>query len=421
MVIDAGSGVLLIALGLFVLTVKPRRHANLALAAFGVGLGALQFVNNVTDSGSPEDVFLGYLGLPFMWMAGLALFYLALNFPRPLATEERRLVILPLAAYGINVARSLATATNAIGVVNAFLSLTSIRLVFAFALLLLALRFLAADSRTRARDRRLLVLMSAALLVYPEMIFGLGLPTANFDPAASTAIFGVGVIGLLVVLWLRNTRVDDLEEARWARNLALLTLGVPLLGMLLSAPLGGPGQPSADSGILGLTRVFMVAVLAYAILRYQLLDIDLKVKWTIKQSTLGAVFIGVFFVVSELAENVFSSTVGPYVGIAAAGALVFALAPLQHFAERVANTAMPGVRALGEMSHPERLALYRAQARVVWADGHLSVEERQILDIAREHLGLSLEEAMKAEREVAPPPATGGPSASRKRRPASAR
>lgn len=161
------------------------------------------------------------------------------------------------------------------------------------------------------------------------------------------------------------------------------------------------GRDAAGTGPPGAARIATVLLLAYAILRQQLLDIDLKVKWTIKQSTVAAAFIGVFFVVSNGVQTFFQGSFGPYRGIAAAGALVFAIAPLQRAAERVANAAMPGVKTTSEMSPDARLHLYREQARAAWSDGAISKDERLLLDRLRASLGVSHEDANRIESEAA--------------------
>lgn len=153
---------------------------------------------------------------------------------------------------------------------------------------------------------------------------------------------------------------------------------------------------------LAISYVVATSILLYGILKTHLFDIDVKIKFTIKQSTVAAAFIGLFFVVSEGAQAFFSGRAGTYLGIVAAGALVFAIAPLQRFAERVANTAMPNVRPLGEMPADERASMYRELVRSAWADGSLTMDERRMLATARERLGLGDEEAVRLERDVVP-------------------
>lgn len=174
-------------------------------------------------------------------------------------------------------------------------------------------------------------------------------------------------------------------------------VAVPVL--LLPA---GPLQTNLSRFLTGLALLPLPFVTVYALLRHEMFDIRLRFKWTVKQSTIAAVFIGVFFVVSESAQQFFATdaNLGPYLGIGAAGLLVFALAPLQRAAERVADVAVPGVRPVEQLGHDDRVALYRDQVRFAWSDGRLTDDERGILDHLRGRLGLSPETAARLEREV---------------------
>jgi hypothetical protein len=179
----------------------------------------------------------------------------------------------------------------------------------------------------------------------------------------------LGVLGLGLTVFF---------EDRWTRwDLLLNIVGPSVVGMVL------------------------VALLAYGILRAQIFGVDLKIKWTLKQSTLAAIFIGLFFMVSESVAEFFSERTGTYVGIVAAGALLFALAPLQHLAQRVADKAMPGVKGAGEMTSAERIAVYEDAARGAWADGALSADERAMLDRLAGRLGVAAEDARRIESVAA--------------------
>lgn len=121
--------------------------------------------------------------------------------------------------------------------------------------------------------------------------------------------------------------------------------------------------------------------------------------------------------VSEGAQTFLSGAVGPYLGIAAAGLLVFLLAPLQRLGDRVARGTVPHAGELAEARGGAAAALYRDQAAFAWAKGHLKVKERRLLDKLREHLRLGHEEAARLEHEAASLP-MGEPSAATPARPA---
>lgn len=140
-----------------------------------------------------------------------------------------------------------------------------------------------------------------------------------------------------------------------------------------------------------------MALLAWAILRTQLFDIDVKLRWTVKQSTVAAAFVAVFFTVEQTTQNVLGQY-GPAFGIAAAALLLFAIAPLQRVAERFARAAVPAPRPL-EAS--ERASIYRDSVAQAWADGSLDRSERLMLDRLRERLGLTRDEASRIESDGA--------------------
>ncbi len=136
-------------------------------------------------------------------------------------------------------------------------------------------------------------------------------------------------------------------------------------------------------------QLFLPALATYALLRGGLLGLDVKVRWTISKSTIAAVFIAVFFIASETAQQFFGDTLGSiYVGIAAAGALVFAMAPLLRAAERLAERAVPSVGSINDAMTLATLDLrhesaFRDAVRLALRDKRLTrVEEAQIFRLA---------------------------------------
>jgi hypothetical protein len=179
--------------------------------------------------------------------------------------------------------------------------------------------------------------------------------------------------------------------------------------MIASGLVGGPAVFEV-SGLPGVARAAAVAVLAYAILRHQLLDIDVRVKWTIRRGTLAALFLAVFFIVASIAQNYLSASYGILFGGVATGVMLFALAPLQRVAERVANTAMPDVKPVESLTGDERAALYREQLALAYGDGHVTADERVLLDHLRRRLSIDAEHAMTMESDEAARHAQRAPS-----------
>lgn len=151
-------------------------------------------------------------------------------------------------------------------------------------------------------------------------------------------------------------------------------------------------QASTQVGILfdGLFCLVPIGFFAYGVTRYNLFDIDLKVKWTIKQSTLAAAFVGVFF----------AGSLGPVMGLGKAGLLVFAIAPLQRVAERVADAALPGVRGSPEYDTFRKLEIDRAALESAAEDGETTPKERAVLATLRKQLSVGAEDASTLEADV---------------------
>lgn len=142
-------------------------------------------------------------------------------------------------------------------------------------------------------------------------------------------------------------------------------------------------------------------LIGYAIARHSLFDLDVKLKRGLEQGTVAAAFVTVFFVVSEGAQVLFADVAGnEFLGVLAAGGLVFVLSPVQRLARGVADTAMPGTKDVAEMDAGEREELFREQAELVWMDGQLSEKDRKVLGNLRQRLGLDAERADEIEAEV---------------------
>ncbi len=256
--------------------------------------------------------------------------------------------------------------------------------------------------RPEVRDHSLII-VATALVVYPLWTFGrivfsndvalsplAGPTTGSIVAVAATSAYQAAtaaspfvLLGALGLAW-RLPRMGP----RLATTLAIVALVVVLAG---STPLTS-----------GLASIVFAGLTAYALARHRLFDIDVKLRWGISRTTLAAVFIAVFFIASEAAQEFFGETLGSqYVGILAAGALVFVIAPLQRVADRVADKAMPGVKAVGEMTGEERVEAYWQAAVTAWGDGVIDVRERALLDRFRKSLALSEDDAHRIESKAA--------------------
>ena len=162
-------------------------------------------------------------------------------------------------------------------------------------------------------------------------------------------------------------------------------------------------DPDASSPIYivyVLGTLFAVPLIAYGILRTQLFDIDLRIRWTIKQSTLAAAVVAIIFMLSEGAEKFLSSELGDGIGLFAAALVVFFLAPLQRFAERVATAAMPNTNNTPEYAAFRKMQVYEAAIAEAQLDGGISQKEKALLVLLRDSLDISASDAEAIELEL---------------------
>jgi tellurite resistance protein len=152
--------------------------------------------------------------------------------------------------------------------------------------------------------------------------------------------------------------------------------------------------------VYALGTLLAVPLIAYGILRTHLFDIDLRIRWTIKQSTLAAAVVTIIYMISEGADRFLSSELGNFVGLLAAAVVVFFLAPLQRFAERVASTAMPRTQNTPEYAAFRKLQVYEAAVAEARQGGGISQKERALLARLRDSLGISTVDAETLEREL---------------------
>ena len=151
--------------------------------------------------------------------------------------------------------------------------------------------------------------------------------------------------------------------------------------------------------IYALGAMIAVPLITYGILKTQLFDIDLRIRWTIRQSTVAAAFVAVFYVVTEGADRVLASELGNWIGLLASGLLIFFLAPLQRFGERVASAAMPNTRNTPEYAAYRKLQVYEAALEDALPGG-ISDKERALLNHLRESLEIAPEDATALEGDL---------------------
>lgn len=167
---------------------------------------------------------------------------------------------------------------------------------------------------------------------------------------------------------------------------------------------GAPGDPGVLSIVVPffyeLAVIIYVPLVAYGVLRVQLFDVDLRIKRTLKRSTVAAAFVATFFVVSELAGEFLSGQLGTVLGVLGTGALVFFLDPIQRAAERLSNAAMPNTQETPEYESYRKLQVYESAVQAALEDGHISKRQRRVLNSMVESMGIDTTVAERLENDA---------------------
>ena len=158
--------------------------------------------------------------------------------------------------------------------------------------------------------------------------------------------------------------------------------------------------PAVVPFLYALALILYVPLVAYGVLRVQLFDVDIRIKRTLKRSTIAAAFVATFFIVSELAGEFLSSQLGTVLGIVVTGGLVFFLDPIQRAAERLSNVAMPNTVQTPEYENYRKLQVYESALQAALEDGHISRRQRRVLDSMIHSMGIDAKVAEQLENDA---------------------
>lgn len=242
-------------------------------------------------------------------------------------------------------------------------------------------------------------LFLAALVVVPNHV-GLARVITGFNAASLLATFAAV---LLLAQGYRTTQ-DAVERTRAAYVLGAFT--TTILANLLIVLLQFARSPWTQfflEWITPLVELVVAAVVGYAIVKYQLLGIELKVKRGTRYAMTGSSMVVVFFV----ANNTFQKVVEPVFAftqlsfLLAALAATFVFYPIQRYAGKFTNRLFPETNATPQAYKLHRgREVYHAQVAYVLRDSIVTERERRLLEHLRLQLGLSREDATGVEGDV---------------------
>lgn len=147
--------------------------------------------------------------------------------------------------------------------------------------------------------------------------------------------------------------------------------------------------------------IVYVIALAYGALATHLFDIDIKLKVTLERGTVMAIYVVFFFIVSEGTASFLSDQFGVLVGLITTGVLLLFLTPIQRWAERLSDAAMPTVQQSPEYLQYRKLQVYgEAVSDTVRRKGFISAVDRAVLNQLQANLGLTQNDISSLEHEL---------------------
>lgn len=256
-----------------------------------------------------------------------------------------------------------------------------------------------------------------ALFLLLALPFVLNFLFPLFPPAALNVYFNLYVslaalmaLGVLVY----HAWETDSEEERNRIRLLSVSFFLLVFSTVVTAGLQvlATGAPTTYQGLYYLAWNYVFAlvvapglellgstILMYAILRYQLLGIEVFVKRVTRATlfalTIGSIFVVISNTVEEIVQNRFLGSVD-LAFIIAGFISTIAMYPVQKLTERLANRVFPmaGSQAPDYLAK-RRMEIYEAQLRYALLDGTLKHKELAMLNALRDSLGIGMEELRK--------------------------
>lgn len=264
-----------------------------------------------------------------------------------------------------------------------------------------------ADARRRA-SAMLLAVGLGLDLVYLGVYYTLRRPimplmndlpiTMAYGPEIESVVLYVllnlTLIPLFAAIALLLARRAQPGAKRAAAALCVAALS-GVVNQVIASFWGGAAGRLAEQWIDGLWTIAFPILVAYAVLRHSMFDVDVRTRLMVQRGSVGAVILAVAFVAAELVSNLLNATFGVLAGSVAAGVMFLMLEPLQRAGRRLADAAVPQVHS------GDRIATYREAVEIAYSDGALSPKDRKHLELARTRLGLSPGDAHALEAEVA--------------------
>lgn len=400
---------LLLALAAFVLRAAPRDAPNRALALLFLVTGVFQAAlvvafeldGPVARRGGLVVISAGLVD--GILLTGFALVFFAsrgVRVPRLLAHVSTYAILSAIAlaiAFGSPVFFLPSGQTESWVLLDNFLDIAWMAVPVA---LVQFARMRPAGEANHDEARSVLILAAGIACVYAYLdqnwVDGI-LATPGGDAlralGAGFAAVRLGLHALLLVLLVEGAMRAERPRRNAFRLALVVVAGATLLRVVVS---GTPAVVGSSAGSLAFAAMPVLA--SYALLRHQLLGIDVRLHAALVRAIVAGFFLVVFTLVEQLAQVFVSDALGYAAGLLAGLLLLLLLSPLGRLARRLADRAIPGAGATSDLE--QREAAYRHALRICLRHEHPAAADLELLAGVARRLKIEAGRAEALRREV---------------------
>lgn len=398
-VANAAAALALILVGALLFVLKPARAGVMGFAAFALCAGAQHFFGNLAGVafGTAWGPLLAMMRYPFLLVAPMFLIWATASYRGRAAVPW----VAPFVAVALVAGAIMAIQPSVLFTSFGFEETPGhflLTIPYFTAMALAAVLLVAHHKReTSPRLRLEILLLVGAFLPYLAYTAGVTIPLLwgnEFFPTIVTNGYLVMFGGCLVVVAWTSAALWRTGE-RGARVLAAVDVAAAVAGFTQSTLIA---EWAFFGGVL---RFFAALLLGYALLKYRIFDIDLRVKKGLARTIVASVALTAFFLVSELAESVVADGTGSTIaGLSVAAAFVILETRVTHIGRKIADRALPRVVGSNDYLQERKHVVYRAAMESASRDGTVTPRERKILQTLARELGLTPEDMSRIEQDV---------------------
>ncbi len=147
---------------------------------------------------------------------------------------------------------------------------------------------------------------------------------------------------------------------------------------------------------VGPTLIY-IPIMAYGILKLQMLDIEIRLKSTVKNSVLAGIFVALFYLISEGANTILSDQLGGLIGFAASALLTLFLTPLHRWADHFSSKLVSADIDDDDYPASRSLQIYSAAVEETMAYGEITRGHISLLNRLKDSLNVSQDDATRLE------------------------